>query len=75
MDTLFTTTVIINGQSVSYNVTFADEAYVFTPDSENEAPTFKLRREEDEWKLDGSLSDISQQQAANALENYLLSQH
>lgn len=75
MDTLFTTSVIINGQSKSYNISFADEAYVFTPDSEDVAPTFKLRREEDEWKLDGELTDISRQQATAALESYLLSQH
>ena len=75
MDTLFTTSVIINGQSKSYHVSFADEAYVFTPDSEDGTPTFRLRREEDEWKLDGELTDISRQQATAALESYLLSQH
>lgn len=75
MDTLFTTSVIINGQSKSYNVSFADEAYTFKPDAEDNAPTFKLRREEDTWKLDGDLTDISKQQATVALESYLLSQH
>ncbi len=75
MDTLFTTSIIINGESRSYDVTFADDAYVFTPDSEESVPTFKIRREEDEWKLDGEISDISRQQATAALESYLLSQH
>ena len=75
MDILFTTAVIINGQSKSYNVSFADEAYIFTPDSQDNAPTFKLRRVHDEWKLDGELTEISKQQASAALESYLLSQH
>ena len=75
MDTLFTTSVIINGQSKSYQVSFADEAYTFTPENGDGAPTFKLRREEDVWKLEGELSDISKQQATAALESYLLSQH
>lgn len=75
MDTLFRTSVIINGQSNSYNVSFADEAYVFTPDGNSDAPTFRIRREEDQWKLEGDLNDISRQQAVSALEGYLLSQH
>lgn len=73
MDTLFTTAVIINGQSKSYNVSFENEAYVFKGD--DGTPAFKLRREDDEWKLDGELSDISRQQATSALDHYLLSQH
>ena len=75
MDILFTTSVIIDGQSNDYRVTFADDAYVFTPDADTGAPTFRIRRDEDLWKLDGNLSDISRQQAVSALESYLLSQH
>ena len=75
MDTLFTTSIIINGESKSYDVSFANETYIFTLDSEDNAPAFKLRREEDEWKLEGNLTEISRQQAIAALDSYLLSQH
>lgn len=73
-DPLFTTSVIINGEHKTYRVSFSDDAYHFVGDG-NEAPSFQLRRVDDEWKLDGELNDISRQQAINALESYLLSQH
>lgn len=75
MDTLFTTSVIIEGQPQDYNVTFANDVYQFVPDGNDQAPAFGLRRADDEWKLEGNLSDISKSQAESALESYLLSQH
>jgi hypothetical protein len=74
METLFTTSIIINGQQQAYAVTFQDDAYQFTPD-DNTGPNFGLRRAEDEWKLDGDLTPIAKDQAVSALEHYLLSQH
>ena len=74
MEVLFNPTIIINGQPQDYAVTFKEDAYHFTPQGGNASP-FRLRREEDEWKLDGELSDISRQQATSALDHYLLSQH
>ena len=75
METLFTTAVIIEGQSQDYTVSFNNEVYHFTPDDNTSAPSFGLRRSDDEWKLEGNLSEISKSQAVNALEGYLLSQH
>ena len=75
MDTLFTTAIIIEGQPQDYHVTFSNEVYHFTPDGKTSAPTFGLRRADDEWKLEGDLNEISKSQAVNTLESYLLSQH
>lgn len=75
MDTLFTTTVIINGQPQDYKVTFANDVYQFQPEGNMAAPAFGMRRAEDTWKLEGELNEISKGQAVSALEHYLLSQH
>lgn len=73
MENLFTTDVIIDGQSKGYDVTFENDVYVFTP--EDDGPRFEVRRSEDTWKVAGGIADIAQQQAVSALERYLLSQH
>lgn len=74
MEALFNPTIIIDGQPQDYAVTFKEDAYHFTPQGGNASP-FRLRREEDEWKLDGQLAPIAKDQAVSALEHYLLSQH
>lgn len=74
MEALFTTSIIINGQTQAYTVAFKEEAYHFTPDGGAGTP-FQLRRADDEWKLEGNLAPIAKEQAVSALEHYLLSQH
>lgn len=74
MDTLFTTSIIINGETQEYGVRFQNEVYQFTPNGGNGTP-FSLRREDDAWKLEGDLAPIAKGQAESALEHYLLSQH
>jgi hypothetical protein len=74
MEPLFTADIIINGQNQSFDVSFKDEQYHFQPLAKGIA-AFAIRRSEDEWKVNGTLPEIAQQQATAALERYLLSQH
>lgn len=73
MDTLFTADLIVNGKNKSYQVTFDHETYLFQ--STDGSDSFRVRRVDDEWKINGNLTEISSQQATHALDNYLLSQH
>jgi len=74
MEPLFTTDIIIEGQNKLFNVFFSEEAYHFEPE-DNEGQSFTARREADEWKLTGAVAPIARQQAVDALDRYLLSQH
>ena len=74
MEPLFTADVIIEGQNKLFNVTFHDEQYYFSPEDGDGQP-FSIKRENDEWKITGTLAPVAQQQAVSALEHYLLSQH
>lgn len=73
MDTLFTADLIVNGKNKSYEVSFANESYLFR--STDGSESFRVSRVDDEWKISGNLPEISRQQATHALDNYLLSQH
>jgi hypothetical protein len=74
MEPLFTAEIIINGQNQHFDVSFHDEQYHFQP-SEPTLQAFAISRTEDEWKVNGALPEIAQQQAIAALDRYLLSQH
>jgi hypothetical protein len=74
MEPLFTADIIVNGNYKLYHVFFHDEEYHFEPE-DGTGEAFHIKRENDEWKVAGSLAEIAQQQAVSALEHYLLSQH
>jgi hypothetical protein len=74
MEPLFTADIIVNGDFKLYNVFFRNEEYHFEPE-DGTGDAFHIKREDDEWKVAGSLAEIAQQQAVSALEHYLLSQH
>ena len=74
MESLFTTDILIDGQPVAYAVSFHDEQYEFTPDNSN-GIFFSLRREEDEWHTNDAINETVKNNAIDALDKYLLSQH
>ncbi len=74
MDALFSTNINVNDTNSVYQVYFAQEKYVFTPENK-ELPSFSFKREYDEWHDQELLSPQLKEQAIAALENYLLSQH
>jgi len=74
MEPLFTTDIIIEGENKLFNVYFSEEQYHFKPE-DNPGEAFSARREADEWKLTGDIAPIARQQAVDALDRYLLSQH
>ena len=74
MEPLFTADIIVNGEYKLYYVTFHDEYYYFEPE-DGTGDSFRVKREDDAWKVNGSLAEIAQQQAVSALDHYLLSQH
>jgi hypothetical protein len=75
MEPLFTTHIIINGESRNFNVHFEKEAYIFRSDDEGQDSGFSVIRADDTWQVNGQLPEIARQQAVSALEHYLLSQH
>ncbi|MBD0277972.1 MAG: hypothetical protein M3342_02700 [Bacteroidota bacterium] len=76
MNPLFTATLIVQGQSEAYDVTFEHDHYTFLAQEKNINPvSFKVFREEDEWHVKDSIPDILKQQAISQLEYYLLQQH
>ena len=73
MEKLFTTTISKAGQSITYDVHFENERYLFVP---NEGSgEFGIKREEDEWHPDSDLDNDVREAAIKALDEYLLSQH
>ena len=74
MEKLFTQQLNVNGTSVSYNVSFHNEAYYFEP-ATPDAPAFSVSRERDEWMTGDDLSSSLFSAATVALDKYLLSQH
>lgn len=74
MDALFSTNINVNDTNAVYQVYFAQEKYVFTPENK-ELPSFSFKREYDEWHDQELLSPQLKKQAIDALDNYLLSQH
>lgn len=75
MEDLFSTSLAVNNQKVSYRVVFDQEKYIFLPEGGASFPSFSFWREHDEWH-NQELSDPQlKKQAIDALENYLLRQH
>ena len=74
MNIHFTTDIIIGGRSVAHNVIFENEAYRFQP-VDGTGESFLLKREDDEWHMQGQINDIAKSQAVAALEKFLLAQH
>ena len=76
MDKLFSAHIKIDQQTIDYNVGFENESYIFFPAGEaQELPTFSFMRENDEWHEQQTTETGLKQQAIEALEAYLLSQH
>lgn len=74
MEDLFTTQLTQGSGSMAYRVVFEDEQYRFIPDGFN-GSSFGIRRAHDQWEPVEPLPEEVQQQAIQALESYLLSQH
>ncbi len=74
MESLFNTDILIDGQPVAYAVSFHDEQYEFTPHN-SKGIFFSLRREEDEWHTNDAITETVKDNAIDALDKYLLSQH
>ena len=75
MEDLFSTSLAVNNQKVSYRVVFDQEKYVFRPEGDASFPSFSFRREHDEWHNQELADPQLKKQAIDALENYLLRQH
>ncbi len=74
MSTLFTATVI-EKEPVEYSVHNEEDVYVFVPSDNAAGKTFRIKRMNDQWHVDGQLDEIAKQQAVSQLERYLLQQH
>ncbi len=74
MEPLFSADIIVNGENKLYTIFFRHEQYHFEPE-DGQGEALNIKRENDEWKVEGALAPIAQQQAVSALEHYLLSQH
>jgi hypothetical protein len=74
MESLFNTTLIVNGRTVDYTVFIRNDAYHFVAD-EGAGNEIILKKEHDEWHSMGEGNEILIQTAASALDRYLLSQH
>lgn len=76
MEDLFSTTIDTGGKSTGYRVIFENENYVFLSGEEgNEYSRFSFKRESDQWMDGDMLPPAIKQQALDALEKYLLTQH
>lgn len=74
MESLFNTTLIVDGKTVDYTVFFRNDAYHFVS-PEGLAEEIILKKEHDEWHSAGAGNEILVQTAAAALDRYLFSQH
>lgn len=74
MESLFNTSLIVNGRSTEYSVFFRNDAYHFVP-VEGGGHEIILKKEHDEWHSMGEGNEILIQTAASALDRYLFSQH
>lgn len=76
MKDLFSTNLLIDGQSKTYRVVFEQEQYRFIPaERASSSQAFSLQREHDEWQSTEVLTADIKKQAVEALEKYLLQQH
>lgn len=75
MSNLFTATIIQN-EPIEYLIHNEDDVYVFEPtDPSSSGKTFKIKRHNDQWVVEGNLNDIAKDQAIAQLERFLLQQH
>jgi hypothetical protein len=74
MDILFNATIDVPGQASLYQVYFDEEAYIFQS-IENNSVLLQLYRDRDEWHTKDTVNKQTKDQAIQALDNYLLSQH
>lgn len=75
MTDLFNTTITTNNHSVFYSVYFDNEEYHFHSAQQDIAKSFIIKREQDEWHIKENIDDGLKNNAIEALEKYLLSQH
>lgn len=76
MENLFSTTIGINGKNINYRVVFNDDKYIFISEAEqSEFSTFSFKRENDQWMDQELMPPGIKNQALDALEKYLLTQH
>lgn len=76
MEDLFSTTIAVDNQNMTYRVVFKDDRYTFVSEAANKSfPTFSIKRENDEWHDQELLPPELKKQAVDALEQYLLRQH
>ncbi len=74
MSNLFTAT-IIQKEPVEYSIHNENDVYVFEPTDPSSGKTFKIKRHNDQWFVEGDLNDIAKDQAIAQLERFLLQQH
>lgn len=74
MEDLFWTTIAANGREAEYHIIFENEEYCFIP-KESSLPTYKFKREHDEWHAADTESESVKDNAIETLEKYLLRQH
>ena len=74
MEDLFWTTLSIDGKSTDYHIIFENEEYCFIPKNSS-LPTYKFKREHDEWHAADAASEVIKDEAVDALEKYLMRQH
>jgi hypothetical protein len=74
MEDLFWTTLSLNGTQKEYHIIFEKEEYRFVP-KESSEPTYRFKREHDEWLAVDAESEKVKDVAVEALEKYLLRQH
>lgn len=74
MEPLFKTNLMIDGKASAYEVFFEEDEYRFQPES-GTGLQLHLRREQDEWHTNDALNEQTKNEAIDALDDYLLSQH
>lgn len=74
MEDLFWTTLSLDGKEAEYHIIFENEEYCFLP-KESSGPTYRFKREHDEWQAVDETSEGVKDRAVEALEKYLMRQH
>lgn len=74
MEDLFWTSLSFNGTQNEYHIIFENEEYRFVP-KESSSPSYRFKREHDEWIAVDDASEKVKDSAVDALEKYLLRQH
>jgi hypothetical protein len=74
MEDLFWTILSIDGKQAEYHIIFEKEHYCFIP-KDTYLPTYKFKREHDEWHAVDEAAEKVKDGAVDALEKYLMQQH